>query len=156
MKDCPVDMRIINKPWHAGWWQLKICFFKFHPGRWGRFPIWRAYFSIGLVETANQVCFTFCGLEHQIFFSKSKSSKGTRSRLENCCSPDRCGTLTLLKPKKTTKAASKLLTLWKFQWVGWFRWMEPPLGIFEFTISTMDGSLVTRWNPASFSASWKA
>ena len=31
------------------WWQLK-CFWNFHPETWGRFPIWRAYFSKGLVQ----------------------------------------------------------------------------------------------------------
>ena len=38
------------------WWQLKH-FWNFHPEKWGRFPIWRAYFSDGLKPTTNQIPF---------------------------------------------------------------------------------------------------
>ena len=31
------------------WWQLKY-FWNFHPKPWGNHPIWRAYFSTGLVQ----------------------------------------------------------------------------------------------------------
>ena len=38
-----------NSKSQTGWWFDRF-FFNFHPGTWGNEPIWRAYFSDGLVQ----------------------------------------------------------------------------------------------------------
>ena len=37
------------------YWQVVSNIFYFHPDPWGRFPIWRAYFSIGLVQPPTSI-----------------------------------------------------------------------------------------------------
>ena len=55
----------------SGWWQLKD-FWNFHPCLWGHDPIWRAYFSNGLVQPPTRVVweeFFFNGGKKQSKFS---------------------------------------------------------------------------------------
>ena len=63
----------------TGWWQLKY-FFNFPPEPWGHDPIWRSYFSKGLVQPPTRSTIQWPG--DGIFFIKSinpsRSGRGSR------------------------------------------------------------------------------
>ena len=46
--------------------------FYFHPEPWGRFPIWRAYFSNGLVQPPTSSFLRFSNLKYQVTLSRAR------------------------------------------------------------------------------------